>query len=443
MISGRWVWVLPTLLVGCRVVSMPAPTPALAALPAPSASPDPVTDRSIEARPVEVAETTLSVDEVRALWVVRFTMTSEQSVRDLVATAARNGINTLIVQVRGRADAFYASEIEPRGESVQEPAPFDPLALVIREAHANDIAVHAWVNTHLVWGPAALPESPEHIVNAHPDWLAVPRTLGREMAGVDPFDSRFVESLVQFARDNSSTVEGVYTSPSHPAVQDRVHAVWLDLVARYDLDGVHFDYIRFPSAQYDYSLGALERFRRWSRTRLPAGRWSDLAEAYGRDLYAFADGEPELWAAFRREHVSRLVRRIHRDVKAANPQITISAAVIADVEEAENERFQEWPTWLADGTIDVAVPMAYTSDSARFQALIRSARAAAGQPDRIWAGIGIYMNTLEGTLGMIDIARDEETGGFALFSYDWAVGDGRGEPEYPLLRRISEGRFGR
>ena len=69
--------------------------------------------------------------------------------------------------------------------------------------------------------------------------------------------------------------------------------------------------------------------------------------------------------------------------------------------------------------------------------------AAAGQPDRIWAGIGIYMNTLEGTLGMIDIARDEETGGFALFSYDWAVGDGRGESEYPLLRRISEGRFGR
>ncbi len=103
--------------------------------------------------------------------------------------AARNGINTLIVQVRGRADAFYTSSIEPRGESIQESAPFDPLDLVVQEAHARGMAVHAWVNTHLVWGPAQLPQSPEHILNAHPDWLSVPRELGKGPSGRRPISA--------------------------------------------------------------------------------------------------------------------------------------------------------------------------------------------------------------------------------------------------------------
>ena len=439
--------VLPFLLLGCRVVSVPSsyPIPAGAPAPAPTSMPAPASadDRTLEATQTVTVDPLRIFDEVRAVWVVRFTMTSEQAVRDMVADADRNGINTLIVQVRGRADAFYSSSIEPRGESLRDAGPFDPLELVIQEAHARGMAVHAWVNTHLVWGPAALPESPAHILNAHPDWLSVPRELGREMVGIDPFDDRFVGGLIQYAKDNSTTVEGVYTSPSHPAVQDRVHAIWLDLAARYDLDGLHFDYIRFPSAQYDYSIGALERFRLWARAGLDPARWDHLDEAYESDLYAFVDGEPELWGDFRREHVTRLVERIHRDVKTIKPRITISAAVIADAELALNDRFQEWPSWLERGIIDVAVPMAYTPDAGRFRALVRTARTAAGHPDRVWAGIGAYMNTPEGTLGMIDIARAEDSGGVVLFSYDWAVGEGMGDPQRPFLRQIAEGRFGR
>lgn len=432
---------LPLLVAGCRVVTVsadpPAPTRVNASQPAPR-----MTEPRVDSVPVTLSPWR-SFDEIRALWVVRFTMTSEEAVRAMVDDAVRNGINTLIVQVRGRADAFYTSSIEPRGESIQEPAPFDPLDLVVREAHARGIAVHAWVNTHLVWGPAALPESPEHILNAHPDWLSVPRELGKELVAVDPLHPRFVDRLVQYAEDNPSTVEGVYTSPSHPAVQDRIHGVWVDLAQRYDLDGIHFDYIRFPSAQYDYSIGALERFRLWARGVLSPARWEQLDRAYEADLYAFVDGEAELWGDFRREHVTRLVERIHRDVKAIKPRLTISAAVIADADLALHDRFQEWPSWLERGIIDVAVPMAYTPDAERFRALVRTARSAAGHPDRVWAGIGAYLNSAESTIGMIDIARAENAGGVVLFSYDWAVGEGKGDPNRPFLRRIAEGRFGR
>ena len=436
-------------LGGCTVITIPAEpvgpssSPPRRSVPAeePSARPAPPmpggTGAPVYLDPVRPFE------EIRALWVVRFTLTSEETVMEMVERASAAGFNTLIVQVRGRADAFYTSDLEPRGESVREPEPFDPLALVIREAHARGMAVHAWVNTHLVWGPTDPPESPRHLVHDHPDWLAVPKALGRVLFAVDPFDSTYLARLVEHAAANDHAVEGIYTSPSHPAVQDRVHAVWLDLARRYDLDGLHFDYIRFPSAEYDYSLGALERFRIWVRLEVDAERFAALDTAYSRDLYAFVEGEPELWDAFRRQQVTTLVERIYRDVKALNPRLVVSAAVIADRELAYDDRFQDWPAWLRDGILDIAVPMAYTPDASRFVDLIDTARDAAGDRRRVWAGIGAYMNTPENTLGMIDIARSEDAGGVVVFSYDWVVGEGEGDPSNPLLERIGRARFGR
>ena len=73
----------------------------------------------------------------------------------MVAQADAAGFNTLLVQVRGRGDALYTSEREPRAESLAEYPAFDPLQAAIDEAHARGMAVHAWVNTHLVWGPIA------------------------------------------------------------------------------------------------------------------------------------------------------------------------------------------------------------------------------------------------------------------------------------------------
>lgn len=374
--------------------------------------------------------------------MVRYTMTSEEAVRDMVERASASGINTLIVQVRGRADAFYESSLEPRAEPVSAPAGFDPLAFAIREGHRRGMAVHAWVNTHLVWGPSELPASDEHVVNAHPEWLAVPRALTDELAPVDPRDPRYVAALVRYAQERPATVEGVYTSPSDPGVRDRVHAVWMDLARRYDLDGIHFDYIRFPSAEFDYSVAALERFRTWVLPRIAPERFRSLDDASALDLFAFVDALPAMWNDFRREQITGLVERIYRDVKAVRPDLLVSAAVVADAEVAYESRFQDWRAWLRDGIIDVAVPMAYTTDPVRFESLVRTARDAANDRYRVWAGIGAYLNTPEGTLDMIDLARNEDAGGVILFSYDWAVGEGRGNPANPLLRRIGRARFG-
>src|SRR5437016_10923731 len=76
--------------------------------------------------------------EIRALWVTRSSLTSPLSIAALVRTAHDQGFNTLLVQVRGRADAYYASDLEPRpADLARQPASFDPLAVVLSEAKAN------------------------------------------------------------------------------------------------------------------------------------------------------------------------------------------------------------------------------------------------------------------------------------------------------------------
>jgi uncharacterized lipoprotein YddW (UPF0748 family) len=435
---GRLLLAGAVALSACSPVGMPAPGPPPPTQPevAVEEAPAPPPDRAPVLRPVR------SFREVRGLWVVRWTMTSPEQVREMVEDAAAAGFNTLIVQVRGRGDAFYRSALEPRAESLSGPPGFDPLALAIEEGHRRGMAVHAWVNTHLVWGPVERPVSPEHLVNANPEWLAVPRALARELYDVSPRDPRFFDRLREYAAERPETVEGIYTSPSHPQVRERVRAVWMDLLDRYDVDGIHFDYIRFPSADFDYSRGALERFREWVTPRVPPDWLAEIERAAGANPLAYTTALPEEWDEFRRMQITALVDEIYREVKARRPEVVVSAAVVPDPDTAYGLRFQDWEGWLERGILDIAVPMAYTPDDTRFQSLVRSARVAAGRRERVWAGIGVYMDTLAGTLAKIDLARAEDAGGVVLFSYDWAANEGRGDAADPFLQRLGRERFG-
>lgn len=429
----------------CSMVGTPAPgTPA-----PPTASPSRTPDRpdlpplpTGRPPPRTVALDRLP-DEVRALWVVRTTLTHPDSIRVMVDRADRAGFNTLIVQVRGRGDAYYRSRWEPLADAIQlQGASFDPLGTVIREAHARGIGVHAWVNAHLIGGTGGLPSDPTHLISRRPDLLAVPRELARELFHVDPFSPRFAEALLAYAQANTDRVEGLYSAPSHPEVQEHIYAVWMDLLESYDLDGLHFDYIRYPSSEFDYSRGALERFRAWVAPRLPPARLQELDDRYRQDPLAFADALPGPWGEFRRAQITALVERIYFGVKKRNPAAVVSAAVFPDPGDAYQNRFQDWQGWIRAGILDVVAPMAYTPDNDRFEEQIRMAVEAAG-PGRVWAGIGVYQNTYQGTLDKIRIARSLGTRGTVLFSYDWAVSEGESDGEQSFLDRVGAELFGR
>jgi uncharacterized lipoprotein YddW (UPF0748 family) len=108
-------------------------------------------------------------DEVRALWVVRTTLTSPSAIATMVKAAKASGFNTLLVQIRGRADAYYQNGTEPRPSSLANQPSFDPLAVTIARAHESGLGVHAWVNVNLVAGVNELPSARDHVVYRHPE----------------------------------------------------------------------------------------------------------------------------------------------------------------------------------------------------------------------------------------------------------------------------------
>ncbi len=423
---------------GCSMVAGPTP-------PAPEPTPVP---RARQEEPIVTAPprpappptgTTAPLPlpgEVRALWVVRTTLTHPDSIRAMVERAHRAGFNTLIVQVRGRGDAYYRSRWEPRPEALDRHGPgFDPLALVIQEAHARGLGVHAWINAHLVGGLGGLPTDPAHLIARRPDLLAVPRELARELFTVDPWSPRFAGSLLDYALANTDRVEGLYSAPSHPEVKEHLYSVWMDLLDSYALDGLHFDYIRYPNPEFDYSRGALERFRTWVSPRVPPARFEELDLEYRADPLAFVDALPGPWGEFRRAQITELVERIYLGVKKREPDAVVSAAVFPGAEDAYRSRFQDWRAWIQNGILDAVAPMAYTPDNEVFEGQIRAAIEAAG-PQRVWAGIGVYQNTYNGTLDKMRLARALGTRGMVLFSYDWAVSEGEPDGERSFLDRV-------
>jgi len=358
-------------------------------------------------------------EPTRALWVTRATLATPESITQMIAAAEAGGFNTVLVQVRGRGDAYYFASLEPRASELAARPAFDPLALVIERAHAKGIKVHAWVAVNLVSSSVTLPASRDHVIYRSPEWLMVPRELAAEMKKIDLRSPAYLGRLARWTRAQSSKVEGLYTSPLHPAAQDHTAAVIGEIAARYPIDGVHLDYVRFPNDDFDYSPSAMERFKNAVLPDLTEGERRDAAARELLDPAAYPNLFPDRWNDFRRSRLTSLVIKIRTMVKTARPAALLSAAVLPDAQEAFDRRLQDWRGWIDQSLLDVLVPMAYTADAVIFGQQIAAARAAAGSRP-VWAGIGAYQMTAAQTLQHIAAAR-KLGAGISLFSYEALV----------------------
>ncbi|MDO8588624.1 MAG: family 10 glycosylhydrolase [Armatimonadota bacterium] len=267
--------------------------------------------------------------EFRGAWVTGWThgfLTPEEADATVAAAKAAN-INALFIQVRKVGDAYYDSAYEPRATNigVQE---YDPLAYVIERAHREGIEVHAWVNALRVQLGSRSNSDPRHVCNRRPEWLT------RDVNG----------------RVKSS--DGLYLDPGAPGVQDYTAQIVLDILRKYNVDGIHLDYLRYPGGEWGYNSAAVARFN----------------SRYGRSGSPSAD-DPR-WSAWRREQVTSLARRIYREVNAARPEVKLTAAAICWGEpydsfertDAYRQAFQDWPKWMREGIVDAVVPMNYRGD---------------------------------------------------------------------------------
>ncbi|HEV2663458.1 MAG TPA: family 10 glycosylhydrolase [Blastocatellia bacterium] len=376
--------------------------------------------------------------EARALWVVRTTMASPESVRSLVRRAEENGFTDLIVQVRGRGDAYYESSLEPRADALtRQPADFDPLALTIEEAHRRGIKVHAWINIYLVADLESLPVSRDHPIYRHPEWVMVPRGIATELYDVRPSSDGYLDRIIEFSRLNRNELEGLFVSPAHPGVKDNLFDIWMDIARRYEVDGLHFDYVRYPNPHYDYSRVSIDRFRQEIEKKLtPSARRALMAQSRQDPLF-YVRKFPAAYGEFQRAQVTELVARIYRGVKSVKPNAIISAAVFANEEDAARSRYQDWKEWLRMGWLDVVCPMAYTPDTETFRKQLLSAMSFASGK-RVWGGIGAYKQTAESAVEKIRVTRELGAEGFILFSYDSSIKASDLNPQGDYLEKVRD-----
>ncbi len=280
-------------------------------------------------------------DEVRALWIVGTSLTSPQAIDALVVAAQQGGFNTLLVQVRGRGDAYFLNGLEPRPVTLLSQPAFDPLAETITKAHARGLAVHAWINVNLVSG-TNVPGDRAHIVYRHPEWLMVPRQISDDVAALDPAGPEYLGRLTRYARTHAAEVEGVYLSPATPGAVEYTASVVRDIVQRYAVDGVHFDYLRYPNDDFDYSREALNAFRR----------------STGAD-----QASPERWRQFRVERLTALLTELRSVVKGARPAAEVSVDIAPDPVVASERHLQDWSAWLNQGLLDVVCRQAQAGDT--------------------------------------------------------------------------------
>jgi uncharacterized lipoprotein YddW (UPF0748 family) len=266
--------------------------------------------------------------ELRALWVDGFHagIRSPQEVAQLVADAKQAHINTLIVQVRRRGDALYTRSFEPPVQDPLYDGMFDGLAAVLDAAHREGIEVHAWINAMPIWRGEAPPSDPRHVFNRH----------GPAQTGEENWLTRSPDGGWKFP-------VGYFLDPGHPGAAAYLTEVYLNIIRNYPVDGIHFDYIRYPETEERLERGAGVGYNETSLAR--------FRRATGRtDTPAPFD---ECFTEWRRQQVTQLVRRVYIETKALKPHLKVSAATIAWGKPPRSERdfldmspgqriFQDW-----------------------------------------------------------------------------------------------------
>jgi uncharacterized lipoprotein YddW (UPF0748 family) len=309
--------------------------------------------------------------DVRAIWVTRFEWKSEPEIRAILRNCAALGFNTVLFQVRGEADAYYRSEIEPWAQRLGGSDPgFDPLDVACREARRLGLRLHAWINVMPAWRGKTPPADRTHIALQRPEWIVVD-PKGRRQAWNDHY---------------------VCLNPCLPEVRAYVTSVVRDLASRYPVDGIHLDYVRLIEGDWSYDSRTLGLFK--ARTGSTPAR------------------SPKAWSDFRRDAVTELVRSIRAAVKAERPSAQLTAAVFPTAS-ARAQRFQDAEGWARQGLVDAVFPMIYEDAAGDFRELVDDAlgqfRGVAVLP-----GVGAYRHdTAKQTLDQIRSCP----GGFALFSY--------------------------
>jgi uncharacterized lipoprotein YddW (UPF0748 family) len=294
-----------------------------------------------------------------------------------VKNLADNGFTAIQPNMLWGDTAFYNSSVLPVNPLVKDKG--DQIALCLAACRKYGLQCHVWkVNWRM-------------------------RELGEFAARMKQ------EGRTQVGPDGKPIEGGLWLCPSHPANRKLETDAMIEVATRYDVDGIHFDYIRYPGPEGCFCTGCRERFEKSIGRKV--ARWpADVQDGPLRGQ----------WLDFRRDNITAVVAAVSREVRKVKPNVKISAAVFVNWTLDRDNVGQDWKLWCERGYLDFVCPMDYTPDTAEFQGLVQRQVEWAGKAGcypgigfSCW-GAGADIFTL---FRMIQITRQAGTGGFTIFNY--------------------------
>lgn len=278
-------------------------------------------------------------EPVRGVWLTNVAsdaLYSRENIADAVAKCDELGINTIFVVTWNKAMTMYRSEVMKKftGKEIDpeldpDKTGRDPLHEVIDEAHARDIKVFAWFEFGF---SSSYDDDGGVIVDQKPEWASL--TSDGELCTKNNFD---------------------WLNALDPEVQDFMLSLILEVVEKYDIDGIQGD------------------------DRLPAmpssGGYNPIVIEQYKDEH-FGQEPPEYhkdfgWVQWRAEKLNKFMKRLYGEVKDADPECIVSMSPSV-FPWSKAEYLQDWPTWVNFGYVDMVCPQVYRKDSVSYKNTLKA-----------------------------------------------------------------------
>ncbi len=334
-------------------------------------------------------------EEFRATWTITWHQywsgaTVDQlkaRTREIIDNHKKANMNAVLWHVRQGGTCYYPSQYEPWGSYIGSSDPgYDPLAYAIEYAHSQGLELHAWFNTFQTSSTASGTVAAEH-----PDWIC------RDADGNPMTASRCV-------------------SPGLEAVRDYTRDLVMEIVNNYDVDGIHFDYVRWN--EYSSSKGSQDLAELAEKEDRMDGQWSDReinvlmsskASRYiwdsqhtsgsaipdSSELFGHGGAFPS-WDDWRRACVTAFVEAVHDSIQQVKPWVRVSAAALGKYNwstwQGYGSVFQDAALWFNEGVVDQLTPMHYHWTDAN--GFVQALSTGGTESWQHWIGKGIANGTL-------------------------------------------------
>ncbi|MDO4569942.1 MAG: family 10 glycosylhydrolase [Planctomycetia bacterium] len=284
------------------------------------------------------------------------------------------GFTAVFPNMLWAGEALYPSDLIPTGKSFEEWG--DQLKACVEACRKEGLEVHVWkVNFRLQ-------------SHCAPAFLEKMRREGR-------------------LQKNAQGEEVLWLCPSHPDNFDLEWRSMLEIAQKYDVDGVHFDYIRYENGARCFCEGCRARFEEETGIRV---------ENWPQDVMSRKNPKlEEKFLKWRAEQITRIVRKTHEEIKKFNPKVKVSAAVFQSYPSCYHNVGQNWSQWAHEGIVDFLCPMNYSQHTGTFAQLTQHQQTLVPPKFPLYPGIGEWRLTPDGTMDQIQKADALGCEGFMIF----------------------------